>query len=328
MNKNKVTTLLTAVIVGLPMTVGAAEWHMVPDDVVPDVPLSKGPVIGAVLVDSIRKNGDHVEAQVSMFYQYELVQTALTAINNPSGKYFDVKSKVKAAIANGRLNAYVGMEGQFKDRGAGFLDSSDEDIRILLVTSEILIDEGYVPMSTRTIQVRCKSQLEFEDSYDGGGHWGLTALPRLPSNGNGSREQLYPFICDKVGLGQNALAPAPPPTPEMALLQQIANGTVLPKWKFLGVNIDQYGRKSFMFVAADTIQKKAKYADVVIASAEYGNSPNPDMFISGVQEGKYRPGSLNYAHVHCDSESVDDYFPGAKMIETPLVSYVCSHQGH
>jgi hypothetical protein len=328
MNIKRVTALLTVIILALPMMVGAAEWHMVPDEVYSDVPLTNGPVIGAVLVDSIKKIGDHAEAQVSMFYNYDLVQAATEAISKPGRKYSDVRSKTKAAIASGRLNVYVGIESLFKERGAGFISSSDEDIRLLLVTSEILIDEGYAPMSTRIIQVRCKSQSEFEGSYDGGGHWGLIVFPRLPQGGHGSREQLYPFICDKVGLGQNAPAPPPPPTPELALLQRIADGLVLPKWKFLGVNTNQYGRKSFMFVAADTIQKKGKYADVVIASAEYGNSPNPDMFISGVQEGKYRPGALNYAHVHCDSESVDDYFPGAKVIETPLVSYVCSHQGH
>jgi hypothetical protein len=80
------TKLITAaVMVALPMMVGAAEWHLVPDDVTPDVPLTRGPVIGAVLVDSIKISGDHAEAQVSTFYNYDLVQTANAAITKPSG---------------------------------------------------------------------------------------------------------------------------------------------------------------------------------------------------------------------------------------------------
>jgi hypothetical protein len=51
-------------------------------------------------------------------------------------------------------------------------------------------------------------------------------------------------------------------------------------------------------------------------------------FISGFQEGKYRPGSLNISHVHCDTEGIGDDWSGAKMFETQLVSYVCAHEKH
>jgi hypothetical protein len=272
------------------------------------------------LVDSIRKSGDHAEAKVSMFYNYDLVQTAISKARE---KGSDLRSKLQAAIASGRPGAYGGMERQFTERGAGFLSSSDDDIRTLLVASELLIDEGYAPMSTRTIQVHCESKLDFEYRYDGNGNW---AQLSLPSNGSANRGELYPFICDKAGMGQNERAPPPPPTPEMALLQDISSGGVLPKWKFLGVNTDRYGRRYFVFFAADTIQKKTGYTDVVVGSVENKSGLDDSGFISGFQEGKYHAGILNFSHVDCDTEDIGDDFSGAKMFETQLVSYVCAHE--
>ena len=309
---------LVVVAVALPIAAVAAEWHMVPDEVYPDVPLTRGSVVGALLVNSIKKSGDHAEAQVSMFYSYDLAQAAISKV---SAKDSDVRSKLDAAIASGRPSAYAGMEHLFTC--AGFISYSDDEIRTLLVASEILIDEGYAPMSTRTIQVQCKSKLDFGYRYDESGNW---ALFSLPSDGSAKRGELYPFICDKAGMGQNERTLPPSPTPEMALLQQIASGVVLPKWKFLGVNTDGYGRRYFVFFAGNTMQKKKKYTDVVVGSLHSGYGSSPEGLISGIQAGKYRPDSLNITHVHCDTEDIGDDFSGAKLFETQLVSYVCAHQ--
>lgn len=133
---------------------------------------------------------------------------------------------------------------------------------------------------------------------------------------------------------QQKLASPPPPTPEMALFQQIVSGAVLPKWKFLGVNTDSYGRRDFVFFAADTIQKqktdtiqkKKKYTDVFVGGLHEWYGSNPGDLISGIQTGKYRTSSLSIIHVHCDTEDIGDDFSGAKMFETQLVSYVCAHK--
>lgn len=305
--------------VALPITAGAAEWHMVPDEVYTDLPSITSPVIGAVLVDSIKKNGDHAEAQVSMFYNYDLAQAAITKYND---KHSDIRSKLEVAIANGRTDAYVGMEREFTYRGAGFISSNNDDIRSLLVASEILIDEGYAPISTRTIQVQCQSKLDFGYRYDEHSNWGLYSLP---SNGSAKRGGLYPFICDKAGMGQNERA-VPPPSPEVTLLQKINSGALRPKWKFLGVNTDRYDRRYFIFFAADTIQKKKQYTDVVVGSLQARHGSSPEDLISGIEAGKYRSDSLSITHVNCTTEELIDDFSGAKMFETQLASYVCTHK--
>ena len=318
----KARLILAAVAAALPMGVGAAEWHMVPDDVNPGVPIKTANVIGAVAVNSIKKNGDFAEAQIAVFYTYDLTEAVFSKAT--SDKNSDLGGKLKAAIDSGRPSAYAGMEQAFKYRGERLLSASDTGIRNLLVGSEILIDEGYARISTRTIQVQCESRLDFRYRYDASANWTLYGLPR---DGSGTRGEMLPFICDKAGMGQSEPAPPPPPIPEMVRLQQIFRMEVLPKWKFLGVDTDLYGRRYFVFFAADTIEKKETYTDVVVASAQHQfgsvSGPSPDGFISGVQEGRYRPGSVYITHVHCDTERID---PGPKLFETQLVSYVCAHQ--
>jgi hypothetical protein len=117
--------------------------------------------------------------------------------------------------------------------------------------------------------------------------------------------------------------------PEMAQLQQIGSGAVLPKWKFLGDYTDEYGQMKFVFFAANTIQKKKAYTDVVVGNwhnrSRAGDSP--ESVISDIQEGKILANSLTITHVHCDTEVISSLdFSGAKMFEMQLVSYVCAHK--
>lgn len=144
----------------------------------------------------------------------------------------------------------------------------------------------------------------------------------------------YPFcvvarVCAMLVLLSCTLAYAQAPTsdPGMVLLEQIAHSVVLPKWKFLGVRTDNYGRRYFIFFAADTIRSQEKFTDVVVGSAEYqyGTSMSPESLISGIQEGKYRPGALTFAHIRCETERIEG-FSEAKMFEDQLVAYVCAHQ--
>lgn len=323
--KNKMRLITSALVsVVLPMAAGAAEWHFVPDEIPPGVPVS-GIVIGAVLVDSIKRNEDYAEAQVAAFYTANLIE----AIFAKSRKNSDYRAKLRAALATGRADAYAGMESSFLRRS---LEGSAEDVRAQLVASEILIEDGYAPIFTQTIQVKCKSKAEFEYRFSQSTNWTWSALPRDGSEGRGV---LLPFICDKAGMGQNAPAPPPPPSPEMVLLQQIFDMRVVPKWNFLGVRTEDDGRSYFVFFGADTIQRKETYTDVVTGSVKYHHGPNeppnypdelmpPNALISKVLEGRHRPESLSITHVDCNAATVLDYSE-AKMFESQLVSYVCSH---
>jgi hypothetical protein len=139
---------------------------------------------------------------------------------------------------------------------------------------------------------------------------------------------MLPFMCDKVGMGQNPPAPPPPPDADMVQLQQIHDGVFLPRWKFLGVKDGQYGRY-FVFFGADTIKKKPMYTDVVVGywNAESRSGLSPENFISDVQEGKNsRQGNYAITHIHCDTENMDENYSGAKLFETQLVAYVCAHR--
>jgi hypothetical protein len=295
---------------------------MVPDEAVlsAGIPVDQR-VIGAVAVDSIKRTGDYAEAQVAMFKSYDLIQAVRA---KQKSKDSDLTSKLETAVASGRADAYVGIESSlyYLPGFEAFSYGGDAQLRNALVAEEILIDEGYPPISTRTIQVQCKSKRDFEFRYDGRGNWVLYGGAVRPG-------ELLPFICDKAGIGQNEPAPPPPPSPEAALLQQIMKGEVLPKWKFLGINTDRSGRQYFVFFGADTIQTKEEYTDVVIANLQYHSSPtygpSPEGVVSGFQEGRYRADSLTMAHVSCDKETIEDSGFGAKMFETQVVTYVCAH---
>jgi hypothetical protein len=111
-----------------------------------------------------------------------------------------------------------------------------------------------------------------------------------------------------------------------ALLEKIEHTSYLPKWKFLGVRTDNYGRNYYMFFGADTIRTAEKYLDVVIGAVEYrsGFATSPELFVSGVQQGKYKLGGLTIAQIDCTDELIAGY-SDAKLFEDHVASFVCAH---
>ena len=91
--------------------------------------------------------------------------------------------------------------------------------------------------------------------------------------------------------------------PDKALIEKINHSEFLPKWRFLGIRTDNYGRSYFVFFGADTIRPADKYLNVIVASAEYrtGFATSPELFVSGFQEGHYRPSGLTVAQIDCSS---------------------------
>jgi len=315
-------TQMKKMVVGLICTLVAisafsAEWHLVPDEVYADVPLTQGPIIGAIKIDTIKKNGNFAEAQIAMFYNYDLVQDTVAKLNDRGS---DVNQKMTEALKTDRPYSYVGIDKKFQNRGAGFINLQDNQLIPILLASEIVIEEGYRPMSVRTIQIQCVDRLNFKFRYSEQDRWSQTYIG---TNNDPRHNGLFPFICDKVGLGQNDPAPPAPPSPEMKLLQQIGSGLVLPAWKFLGVYSDGYNKKNFIFYAKDTIKKKKEYTDVVVGSFEAGSNDSAPLFITMVQQGRYRSNSLNITHVHCDTETIGMDVSGAKVFESQLISAVC-----
>jgi hypothetical protein len=201
----KLIAVLVILAASLPVLARSEPWHMVPDEVNAGVPIKGGFVIGAVPESSIRRDGPYAEARVAMFYAYDLIQAAIAQENSGDEPF---RARLQAALASGRANTYVGMERSFTNQGGTlfYLDMSDDKIRAALLAQEILVDQGYSPISMRTVEIKCKSRLDFEYRYAGDRNWILVGMPR---NGSGSRGELLPFVCDRLGMGQNT--PVPPP---------------------------------------------------------------------------------------------------------------------
>jgi hypothetical protein len=113
---------------------------------------------------------------------------------------------------------------------------------------------------------------------------------------------------------------------QKALIEKISHGDLLPKWRFLGIRTDNYGRSYYVFFAADTIRPADKHLSVIVGSAEYrtGFTTSPELFVSGVQEGHYRPGGLAAAEIDCASELIVGY-SDAKLFEDHIAGFVCAH---
>jgi hypothetical protein len=196
---------------------------------------------------------------------------------------------MKAAIDAGRANTYLGSEHAFGRQFGVQLNSAD-DMRALLVVSEVIVDQGFPRIATRTIHVRCFSRTEFSYNFDS------TVLPSfatvtMPSDGSGDLGSMLPFVCDRAGIGQNP--PPPPPDADMVELGQIFQGS-LPKWKFfLGIKDDEYHQRTFVFFGADTIKKKPTDTDVIVGFWQAVPGMSPENFIagnSGGQEGARKSG--------------------------------------
>ena len=83
---------------------------------------------------------------------------------------------------------------------------------------------------------------------------------------------------------------------------------------------------TFVFFGADTIKNKPMYTDVIVGYWQAVSGISPEKFIAEIQDGERARGNLAITHVHCDSESIDENFSGAKLYETQLVTYVCVHR--
>jgi hypothetical protein len=76
----KFLPMLVSLFATLPIAATAGEWHMISDEVNPGVPINGGFVVGAIPVESIKITGGQVEAEVAMFYVYDLAIEAKAKI--------------------------------------------------------------------------------------------------------------------------------------------------------------------------------------------------------------------------------------------------------
>lgn len=109
------------------------------------------------------------------------------------------------------------------------------------------------------------------------------------------------------------------------LLQDIGTQKILPKWKLLGVTDDVYGRRDFIFFAADTIWREPPYLDVVIAKLPLPlDGDSNEEVISRMQRGGYAA-SLMISRIDCKTEEIAGIdVTGAKTFELSLVAYLCA----